>query len=104
MAGFTIKTLTQKGVEALEQCMREEEAELKKMNVLDKMKFKRMWIRHTSKNPLTDCWTVHPNAIRFLRLDPSFLIKTVVKDVHIAMLINGALKDKDYVVTVSEIQ
>ena len=97
MKGFVVTALTKKGTVALDQCIQEEKIELAKKNLLERMKFHKIWIRKTSRNPLTDSWMINPDAVRFLNID----LDELVAEVDHAMLLNGATKDLDYKVEVS---
>jgi len=96
MVGFRVVALNDVGTKALQGALQEEKQELSKRSYLDRLKFKKIWIRKTTQDPLTDEWTVNPDAIRFLRMDKSFSIEAVAENVEQAMLLNGAQKGTDY--------
>lgn len=100
MVGFKIVALNKKGTEALDQCIQEGNIELSKKSLLDRIKFNKIWIRKTTRNPLTDIWIINPNALRFLRMDPNFSIDIIISEVELAMRSNGAEKDIDYALEV----
>jgi hypothetical protein len=100
MKGFVVTALTQIGTVGLNQCIQEEKVELQKRSLLERMKFHKIWIRITSRNPLTDSWMINPDAERFVFMDKSFSIKRLVSEVDLAMIKNGCMKDVDYYVEV----
>ena len=101
MTGFKIVSLTKVGSDALDVCIQEEKRELLKKSFLDRMKFKKIWIRKTERIPLTvDSWTVHPDALRFLQMDKNWSIERIVSEVIIAMQLNGAENTIDYFIEV----
>jgi hypothetical protein len=100
MKGFVVRALTEIGTVALDQCIQEEKVELCKRSLLDRMKFHKIWIRKTTRDPLTDSWFINPDAERFVFIDKNFSIARIVSDVDIAMIKNGCKKDIDYIVEV----
>ena len=45
MKGFFVKALTKVGTDALDKCIQEEEVELSKRSLLERMKFHKIWIQ-----------------------------------------------------------
>lgn len=100
MKGFVVKALTLRGRTALDVCIQEGVRELCKRSLLERMKFHKIWIRKISRNPLTDSWTIHPDAERLLLQSNPRLIVECVSEVKVAMKKMGAEVNVDFVVEV----
>jgi hypothetical protein len=90
--GFIVRALTNTGTIALDQCIQEEKVVLSKMSLFDKIRFQKMWIRKTTRDPLTDYWKQDPSSYRFVKIDMTEISSVVVT----AMTENGAKLDVDF--------
>lgn len=101
MKGFVVVALSDVGVRALDQCIQEEKVELSRQPLLDRLKFKRVWVQEIKRNPLTYSMLIHPDAERLLLESNPNLISDCVSEVKVAMFKNGASLHVDFTVEVS---
>ena len=97
MKGFVITALTDHGTNVLDQQIQEGKIEIAKKSLLERIKFHKIWIRETTRNPLTDSWQIYPDAVRLVNID----LDQVVAEVDRSMLENGAERGIDYDVEVT---
>lgn len=100
MNGFIVKALTKNGTDALDKCIQEEKVELSHRSLLDRMKFRKVWIQEIKRNPLTYSMQIHKDAERLLLQSDPRLISKCVSEIKIAMTKNGAELGMDYFVEV----
>lgn len=100
MKGFVVTAVTVQGTDALDQCIQEEKVELSKRSLLDRMKFKKIWIQVIKRNPLSYSMMINKDAERFVFMDKNFSLDKCASEVVVAMSLNDAHKDIDYTLEV----